>query len=592
MQFPISNGMKPKSKIASFFYAMFVDFHHLNFIKNIGEVVKRMKHSEKIFFFAVSLIFVISSIVLLFRLNDSFLVEVPAFGGSSIEGLVGSPRFINPILAISDTDKDMTSLIYSGLLRVSKDGGYEPDLASSYEIKDGGTVYDFIIKDGAYFHDGKEITADDVIFTVEKALDPVIKSPKRANWEGVLVEKVNKKEVRFTLSKPYTPFLSALTLGILPKHIWEKATSEEFPFSPFNINPIGSGPYKVEKISRNSGGIPTTMTLSSWKKYTLGRPQIKSISFKFFQNETELMKAFDEKSIEDVASLSPINAKKVRANGSIVNEVSLPRVFGVFLNQNTAPVFLNKEIREALNMSAPKKRIVDEVLYGFGEVINGPTPDYTEKDSQKALGDIEAAKSSLIKAGWKENQDGILEKKIKNEKVLFSFSITTSDSPELKRTAEILKESWEKIGASVSIKVFEAGDLSQNIIKLRKYDALLFGEVVGDNSDLYPFWHSSERNDPGLNISLYANITVDKALEDIQKETDNQNKILKKEIVVSEIQKDVPVIFLFSPHLLYVTAPKIKNVTLKKVSSLNERFLYVNEWFIETDKVWKLLVQK
>ena len=582
--------MKPKSKIASFFYALFIDFRRLNFISKIEEVVKEMKNSEKIFFFIVSLIFAVSGLVLLFQLNSSFLVEVPAFGGSFTEGLIGSPRFINPILAISDTDKDLTSLIYSGLLKVSKDGSFEPDLASSYEISSDGTIYSFKIKDNAFFHDGKEVTADDVIFTINKVLDLVIKSPKKANWDGVLVEKINHKEIKFTLGKPYIPFLFALTLGILPKHIWEKASSEEFPFSEFNINPVGSGPYKVDKISRNSGGIPTTIILSSWGKYTLGRPKIQSITFKFFQNETDLMKAYGDKSVENATGLSPIDAKKISANRAIINNISLPRVFGVFLNQNVAPVFLNKETREALDQATPKKRIVDEVLYGFGRVLNGPTPSYIEEDSQ-ANGDIEAAKASLLAAGWKENADGILEKKIKKETILFSFSITTSDAPELKQTAEILKEAWEKLGVSVSIKVFEAGDLSQNVIKGRKYDALLFGEVVGDNSDLYPFWHSSERNDPGLNISLYANITVDKALEDIQKETDNQIEAQKKEIVVSEIKKDAPAIFLFSPNLLYATTPKIKNITLKSVSAPNERFLYINDWYIETDKVWKIFIK-
>ncbi len=584
--------MKLKNKIASFFNALFVNFHHLNFIKKIEQVAKMMKYSEKIFFFFVSLVFVISSIILVFRLNNKFLVEVPTFGGNFTEGVIGSPRFINPILAISETDKDITSLVYSGLLKASKDGGFEPDLASSYKIKNNGTVYDFIIKDKAFFHDGKEVTADDVIFTIKKVLDPVIKSPKEINWQGVSVEKVNNKEVKFILKKPYSPFLAILTLGILPKHIWKKVSSEEFPFSQFNINPIGSGPYKVEKISRNSGGIPTTINLSSWKRYTPSRPKIKSITFKFFQNENKLVKAYNEKSVENMAGLSPFMADKLNINKNPPNKIFLPRVFGVFLNQNIAPIFLNKEIRKALNQAAPKKRIVDEVLFGYGGVLNGPTPNNIEKDVQNSIGNTEVAKASLLKAGWKENKDGILEKKTKKGKILFSFSITTSDAPELKQTAQILKKAWEKIGASVSIKVFEAGDLSQNIIKSRKYDTLLFGEVIDGDSDLYPFWHSSERNDPGLNISLYANITVDKMLEKIRKETNNQKKEKEKKIVISEIQKDIPAIFLFSPYLIYVRTPKIKNVSLKKISFLNERFLYINKWFIETDKVWKFFQPK
>ena len=580
--------MNPKSKIASFFNALCVNFRHLKFISKTEMTIKQMGPSEKVLFYLICIVFVISGSVMLLHVHNSFLVEVPAFGGSFSEGLVGSPRFINPVLAISDTDKDLVTLIYSGLLKAGENGTYKEDLASFYEVRENGLVYNFVIRDNAYFHDGKEVMADDVIFTIEKILDPVIKSPKKANWEGVAIEKVNGKEVQFILSKPYAPFIQALTIGILPKHIWENVSSEEFPFSQFNINPVGSGPYKVEKITRNSGGIPTVITLSAWKKYSLGSPKIKSITFKFFQNENDLFKAHEESSVEGVAGLSPETAQRLDNGKNILSEASLPRVFGVFLNQNVAPVFLNAEIRDALDLATPKTRIVSEVLRGFGRVLNGPTPVNAETDEYRKEGDVEAAKSMLIKAGWKENEEGILEKKTKAKTDVFSFAITTSDAPELKQTAEILKEAWTRLGAQVDIKVFEAGDLSQNIIKGRKYEALLFGEVVGEDSDLYPFWHSSARNDPGLNISLYANITVDKMLEDIQGKIENGDNDEKKEVVFAEIKKDTPAIFLFSPYLLYLPSTKVKNVSIKDVSSQNERFLFVTDWFIETDKVWEI----
>ncbi len=581
-----TNRMKPKNKIATFFDALFVNFRHFNLVLKVEKVISKMRPAEKMVFFFVAIVCIGSSLTLLARVNNSFLVEVPSFGGSFVEGVVGSPRFVNPILAISDTDKDLSSLIYSGLLKPAENGSFVADLADSYEVKENGTVYNFIIRNNAFFHDGQKVTADDVIFTVTKILDPIIKSPKKASWEGILAEKISDNEVKFTLAKPYAPFLETLTVGILPKHIWENATSEEFPFSEFNINPVGSGPYKIDKIERNSGGIPTSIALAAFKKYSLGWPKIKSIIFKFFQNESELLKAYQADGIESMANISPAAGKRFGGNANIVDNISLPRVFGVFLNQNTAPVFLNQEIREALDKTAPKKRILEEVLSGFGRKLDGPTPADVAVDAVET--DLAEAKQTLLANGWKENENGILEKKSKTGTAIFKFNITTSDAPELKKTAEILKETWEKLGAQIEIKVFEAGDLSQNIIRGRKYDALLFGEVISESNDLYPFWHSSSRIDPGLNISLYANITVDKMLEDIQKgiaETDGRSN---REIAVSEIKKDTPAIFLFSPNLLYVKAPQVKNISLKDVSSPSERFIHINDWFIETDKVWKI----
>ena len=151
MKFPTSNG---KNKIVSFFSALFVDLRHFNLLTKIEKVVAKMSISEKIFFYIVSFVVVISSLILLFRLNNTFLVEVPSYGGNFTEGLIGSPRFINPILAISDTDKDLSSIIYSGLLKNGENGDYELDLAEHFEVSDG-TVYNFTIKDNAYFHDGR-----------------------------------------------------------------------------------------------------------------------------------------------------------------------------------------------------------------------------------------------------------------------------------------------------------------------------------------------------------------------------------------------------------------------------------------------------
>lgn len=583
--------MTPDNKIASLFKAVFINFQHIGLILKIEKVVNKMSIGEKMVFLFFATVSSVSGLVLLFNVHKSFLIEVPAFGGSFTEGVVGSPRFINPILAISDTDKDISSLVYSGLLKMKDDGTFVPDIAETYEVLENGTVYQIKLKNDAYFHDGKKVTTDDIIFTINKILDPIIKSPRAINWSGVSLEKISDSEINFALSKPYAPFLEALTVGILPKHIWEKASPEEFPFSEFNINPVGAGPYKIKKVVRNGGGIPTSITLSAFKKHTLGSPKIKTINLKFFQNENQLYEAYKNGAIDSASNLSPHLTKELQQT-TVTEQTSLPRVFGLFLNQNTATVFINKEVREALHVSAPRQKIIDEILFGFGTPINGPTPNNTDTDPDFATGNIEKAKEILASNGWAPNEEGVLSKKAGSGKETLSFSITTSDSPELKSAASILKLAWEEVGAKVEIKVFESGDLSQNIIKSRKYDALLFGEVVSERSDLFPFWHSSERNDPGLNIALYANITTDKLLEEIRTSTDPEEQIAKRDLVISEIKNDIPAIFLFSPDMLYLKPKKVNNVSLKKVSSLNERFSSIQDWFIETDKVWSIFANK
>lgn len=557
--------------------------------------------TEKIIFYFFLGVFIVSSALLLWKVNQSFLVEFPAYGGQLKEGIIGSPRFINPILAMSDADRDMTSLIYSGLMKSNSEGDLVPDLAESYSISKDGLVYKFKLKDNAYFHNGEKVTADDVEFTINKTQDSALKSPKRANWDGVALKKLNDKEIEFVLKQPYSPFLENTTLGILPKKIWANFDSDQFSFSLFNIEPVGSGPYKVKGLEKDSYGIPTYYTLASFNKYALGAPHIKKLLITFYQNEKTLIDAFKRRDIESVSAISSENAEALKNESGVkIIQSPLPRVFGVFFNQSQAPVLANKEVREALGSAIHKDRIVKEVLSGYGIEINSPIPpdllEIKDGDENEANGKKEDSSSKTEKAsallqdnGWKMNtEEKILEKKVKNETQKLRFSISTANTPELKNVAEIVKEEWEKLGAQIEVKIFEAGDLNQNVIRPRKYDALLFGEIVGRDLDLFAFWHSTQRKDPGLNIALYANSKADKLLEDGRKIEDKAERMQKYKQFENEISKDLPAVFLYSPDFIYIIPEKIKGYSIGQVITPADRFLNVNEWYADTEKVWRI----
>lgn len=541
----------------------------------------------------ISLIFILSGLTLLYKLNKSFLVEVPDYGGSITEGIVGSPRFINPILAISDADRDMTSLIYSGLLKAVPEGGLRNDLAESYSISDDGLTYTFVLRDDIYFHDGKKVTTDDVEFTIQKAQDAFLKSPRRSNWDGVRVEKINEKTIQFTLKQAYSPFIQNTTLGILPKHIWKNVDNESFPFSTFNTTPVGSGPYMIDSFTTSDSGLPAEYKLQSFKKYALGKPFVDTLVLKFYTNEKNLLDAFQNRDIESVNSISPQNVALLRKTGAKVLTPPLPRVFGVFFNQSQAPVLVNKEVRLALDSVLHKDQMIQEVLSGYGQVIDGPLhtdkalPLTTSPDEQ-----ITQARAILEKAGWSFDETGVYQKKTGKDTEILAFSISTSDAPELKALAQSIQKRWQQLGARVDVKIFEVGDLNQNIIRPRKYDTLLFGEVLGRDLDLYPFWHSSQRNDPGLNIALYANPKTDKLLEDYRKTTDETTKKKYLETFKTEIRADIPAVFLYAPYFIYITPTNVKNITLGQPTISGERFLTIHEWYINTNNIWKIFIKK
>ncbi|MDD5050663.1 MAG: peptide ABC transporter substrate-binding protein [Candidatus Pacebacteria bacterium] len=570
--------------------------------EKISNAIKNFSLVEKVLLYFFVAIFLVSALTLLNEVSNAVSTEIPAYGGVLTEGVVGIPRFINPLLATGDTDRDLVSLVYSGLLKATPDGKLVPDLAESYSISADGLVYTFTLKKDATFQDGTAVTADDVVFTIQKAESPTLKSPKRANWDGVKVEKIDDNKITLTLKQAYAPFLENATLGILPKHIWKDTTDEAFPFNTDTVKPVGSGPYQIDTIEKNKTGIPTSYTLSAFKKYVGGEAYISQIIFRFYQNEDDLTAAYKSKQIEDINTISPEKVGSLKSFGGTIETNPLPRIFGVFFNQNQAPIFAAKEVRLALSMATNKDKIVHDVLLGFGRIIDGPIPpgalqneldNAISTSTRKTNGsDIDGANAVLENAGWKINPDThIREKQNKKDTQVLSFSLATSNTPELKKTAEILKSDWEKIGVHVDIKVYEPGDLSQEVIRPRKYDALLFGEIVGRDLDLFAFWHSSQRNDPGLNIALYTNVKADKILEQIRTLSDDSQKMDLYAQFEAELVKDTPAIFLYAPDFIYIIPQKVRGFSMGEVTTPSERFLTVSKWYIDTDKVWKIFVK-
>ncbi len=565
---------------------------NIKFLDRLQASIQNLNFKDKVTFYAFAALLILSTFLLLMGASRALTVEIPREGGKITEGVIGSPRFINPLLAISDTDRDLTSLVYSGLMKATAEGALVNNLAESVEILDGGLRYIFIIKEDAVFHDGESVDADDIVFTVEMAKNDLLKSPRRASWEGIDVEKIDNKTVMFSLNEPYSPFLENATIGILPFHIWGELKVEEITFSDFNIEPIGSGPYEVKDIKKNSSGIPESYKLSAFGEHILGEPFIQEIELKFYDSEGGLIRAFNKRNVNNIHSISPESTASLKGRGTTIITSPLPRVFGLFFNQNQATVFTNIEARAALNAGINKERIISEVLNEFGTSVDEPLPPgisirrKVKITEDSNLNPTEEAINILERNGWARGSDNIMIKKTKKEDYRLSFSISTSNAPELKSVANILKEEWEKIGAEIELRFFETGLLNQEVIRPREYDSLLFGEIVGRDFDLFAFWHSSQRNDPGLNIALYTNITADSLLEGIRTTSTRREK---EDLYIEferEIENDIPAVFLYSPDFIYATNKKIKGLSVGIVTTPAERFLHVDEWYLKTDRVW------
>ncbi len=566
-------------------------------------------------FIAIVVVAFSSMVILLAKVNNSFMVAVPADGGTIVEGIVGMPTFVNPVLAVSNADKDLTSLVYSGLMRKLPDGTFTPDLAESYTISPDGMTYTFTLKRNTTFQDGTPMTADDVVFTIEKIKDPTIKSPRKIGWDGITIEKKDDATVIFTLKQPYISFMDNTTIGILPSHIWKNITETEFGLSPLNIKAIGSGPYKIGSVMKNSDGIPVRYNLMRFTKFALGTPHIKNLDITSYANERDLIRDLANHSIDQASGISPENSEKIKNAGYTIHTATLPRIFGVFFNAANNKIFADQTVVHAFDIALDRKEIVGQALGGYGAPIHSPIPLTIMSETSGTADDnaeLEVAKSMLDKAGWAVGTDGVrvrggaktitrtkkVGKKTVTEKVTvaggptirLAFSLSTGNTPELQESSELVKKQLESIGAQVDIKIYETGPLNQ-IIRDRSYEALFFGTIINHESDLFSFWHSSQKTDPGLNIALYSNKAADNILESVQKISDRASRLNKYKDFIKQFNNDLPALLIYSPKYLYATSPKLSHISFETITIPSDRFISVYTWYASEDHIWKIFTK-
>jgi peptide/nickel transport system substrate-binding protein len=578
-------------------------FSKLRSIRHLSlpeSLLRYFSPSERFLLYALTIVFGLSAFALLASANAAISVTVPSHGGSLVEGAVGPVRFVNPLLTLSQADEDLAALVFSGLMRALPDGSLVPDLAESYTISDDGLIYTFSIRSDATFHDGTRVTSLDVVFTVQEAQNPEIKSTHRADWEGVAVSAPDSDTVQFTLPRAYAPFLQNTTLGILPAHLWKSVTPIDFPFNPLNTNPVGSGPYLVDAVETDSTGAVMRYELESFEEFNLGSPYLRRIVFRFYPNESTAIEALNAGRVDAFAGMSPENVPLITRKDMQVITAPLPRTFGIFFNQSQAAVLTDASVRSALDAALDKTALVRAVLGGYGVPLRGPIPpglidplDSVQIErgtfDSPAYTDatIAEAREILESGGWRFDDETGLWLKGSQE---LTFRLSTVDSPALVATAERVAAAWRMLGVPVNVQLYTMSDLNTNVIRPREYDAILFGEIVGRELDLFAFWHSSQRTDPGLNLALYANSRADSLLSEARSATDPKARAAMYREFASIVENDHAAVFLFAPEFIYVVSDTVRGIRLAPLTYPGERFLSVYQWYADTENIWHFLV--
>lgn len=546
------------------------------FAKRLPDIV----HLKELVFFTFFFSFVI--FVLFIQrykdLDNYFIEKKPAFGGLYVEGVVGSMESFNPLYeGLNPAEDDINKLVFSGLLKYRDDKPI-PYIAKSWEVLEDGKVYVFHLRDDAKWHDGQKLDAEDVVYTIQSIQDPDVRSTYSGIFRDVVPEATDQYTVKLTLPAYNPSFLSNLDFGILPRHLYEKTPGRNMMVAKQNQSPVGSGPYRFDKIEKKQSYSQVFLNANT---DAIAKPFIEKVRVRTYGDEDSMIQGYAKKEIMAInnISLSKLEATKKLQNITFL-ERYLPRYTALFFNQKSETM-KNKNLRTALALSVDEKSISG--IFDKEKVLNVGSPippghlGYN-KDLKDTEYNPSKAEEILKKDGWVK--DGSVLKKAGKE---LRVSFYTSNTEEFKSVSESVKEQWEKIGVVVDLTYLDSKPLQDDHIKPRNYDVLLYGITVGSDMDLYNVWHSSQKNDPGLNLSYFSNSRSDKYIELAQKSLDkkkSEEMIFKAQELIME---DIPAVFLYNPAYIYGINRSVKGTDISKIIKQSDRFFDIENWYIQEE---------
>ena len=518
------------------------------------KVLYSLTRKERLILYGAVAIFSISSLTYGGLFYKTKTYAVPSQGGTYREGIVGQPSFVNPIIPITETDRAISRLIFSSL----------EEMAESTKQSTDGKTWNVRLYDNIFWHDGRKITADDIVFTVDVIHNPDSRSPLRGSFDGVDVSRVSELEVQFSLQNPYTFFKEdhLRSLRPIPKHLFADLPVTNYQLTPYGLNPIGSGPYKVVSHEKDAGGFIKSFKLKANEAYFTHSPYITNFAFKFFRKDSELISAYNLGQIDGfgLSTAEPLKERPIIIRHS-AHYLSSSRYYAIFINQSIAPEDLKKlSVRRALSGAVGRNELVDKVFDGRAIPFFGPTSIagnvFTSYDPES----------------------------IKN----LELDLIVPDEPFLIQTAEEIKVDWEALGAKVNLVKRSLRDIQEDVLRNTNYEMILFGNIVKEGNDLLAFWHSNERFYPGLNLALYQDSDTDSLLEEYRRTFDVTTRANLLEQISSRISADVPAIFLYSPDYVFITTPTLQGVDdARIINTSDDRFADVSEWFVKSKRTFR-----
>ena len=484
--------------------------------------------------------------------------SIPAQGDLLIMGSIGDASNLIPMLASDSASHDIASLIFNGLVKYDKDLKLVGSLAESWEISPDGLAITFKLRPGVKWQDGKELTAEDVMFGYETIINPNTRTAYSGDFKEVKEARVvDPYTFRVVYKRAFAPGLTSWgSLVVLPKHLLQ---GQDINTTPFSRRPLGTGPFRLKEWKTGE-----KIVLEANPLYFEGRPYLDGIVYRIIPDPATMFLELKAGGI-DYMGLTPIQYNRQTETYKMRRDFRKYQYLAfayTYLGYNLKDwKFQDVRVRQAISYALDKEEIIQGVQLGLGIIATGPyKPDtiwYNPNVAQYPY-DPEKARKLLAEAGWgNERKDGILRKDGKP----FEFLILTNQGNEARaKCAEIIQRRLAAVGIAVKIRTVEWAAFINNFIDQKNFEAVILGWTLGQDPDLYDIWHSSKVGPKELNFISYQNKEVDSLLEKGRYTFDQKVRKACYDRIQVILAEEQPYTFLYVPYALPIISARFEGV--------------------------------
>ncbi|HMQ30324.1 MAG TPA: peptide ABC transporter substrate-binding protein [Chloroflexaceae bacterium] len=509
-------------------------------------------------------------------------VASPLAGGAYVEAVVGAPAQPIPLLNNPVADpvgRDLGALLYDGLVRVGADGLIEPALAASYELDPSGTTYLFNLRPDAVWHDGRPVTADDVVFTL-RALQ-VLEQPGEpllaAAWRDALVDRIDADTVRVTLSAPYAPFLSAARVPILPAHLLAGTPPAQWPESPYADGLVGTGPYRLAEL-REDGAV-----LAANDAYFGGRPYIDRVELRFIASPAAAQAALSRGDVTAFGATA--DAARAGLPATLrASAVPLDAYATLSFNLRDGPL-AQLGLRRALAHGLSKDALIERGLGGWAAPLDTPilpgswayTPEVRWYGADRPT-----AQALLAELGYAPGPDGALARE--GEPLAIEL-LVDGEPTRLASAAEVARQ-WGELGVPVEVVELPGPEL-QRRLRDGAFAAAIHGwQRLGPDPDPFLLWHSAG----ALNYAGLADEQLDALIDSARADAELAARSADYAAFQQRWVELAPAIQLYQPLYLFAASDELGGTGLDDPNSAVSRLLFgaedryrsVTRWYTDS----------